>query len=191
MTLPGPSAKDGICTAPPGAVFFAQRDVFVRTESTTAGGVARWRHPVLYRRRGTEAFSVPCVFKRFHPKHSSCQTSLAFSPVAPILSGPQGSGFAFHFCDFSGFFSLFRQNGEFFSANHLGDTTMQILKKLLCAAGLIAFAASAQAQNKELVVGSSATYRPFAYETRPRKSSATTSTSSRPWPRRPACRSRS
>ena len=42
---------------------------------------------------------------------------------------------------------------------------MQILKKLLCAAGLIAFAASAQAQNKELVVGSSATYRPFAYET--------------------------
>ena len=42
---------------------------------------------------------------------------------------------------------------------------MQILKKLLCAAGLIAFAASAQAQSKELVVGSSATYRPFAYET--------------------------
>ena len=43
---------------------------------------------------------------------------------------------------------------------------MQILKKLLCAAGLIALAVgTAQAQNKELVVGSSATYRPFAYET--------------------------
>ena len=43
---------------------------------------------------------------------------------------------------------------------------MQIHKKLLCAAALIALAvATAQAQNKELVVGSSATYRPFAYET--------------------------
>ena len=43
---------------------------------------------------------------------------------------------------------------------------MQILKKLLCAAGLITLAiGTAQAQNKELVVGSSATYRPFAYET--------------------------
>ena len=41
---------------------------------------------------------------------------------------------------------------------------MHLLKKLLCAAGLIAVAFSAQAQNKELVVGSSATYRPFAYE---------------------------
>ena len=42
---------------------------------------------------------------------------------------------------------------------------MRFINKLLCA-GLIAIAAgSAQAQNKELVVGSSATYRPFAYET--------------------------
>lgn len=43
---------------------------------------------------------------------------------------------------------------------------MQILKKLLCTASLIALAVgTVQAQNKELVVGSSATYRPFAYET--------------------------
>ncbi|TXI21103.1 MAG: transporter substrate-binding domain-containing protein, partial [Ottowia sp.] len=42
---------------------------------------------------------------------------------------------------------------------------MPLTKKLICAAGLLALSASIQAQNKELVVGSSATYRPFAYET--------------------------
>ena len=42
---------------------------------------------------------------------------------------------------------------------------MPLTKKLICASGLLALSASIQAQNKELVVGSSATYRPFAYET--------------------------
>ena len=42
---------------------------------------------------------------------------------------------------------------------------MRLIKKLICAAGLLALSAGIQAQNKELVVGSSATYRPFAYET--------------------------
>lgn len=42
---------------------------------------------------------------------------------------------------------------------------MRLIKKLICAAGLLALSAGVQAQNKELVVGSSATYRPFAYET--------------------------
>lgn len=42
---------------------------------------------------------------------------------------------------------------------------MPLTKKLICAAGLLALSAGIQAQNKELVVGSSATYRPFAYET--------------------------
>ena len=42
---------------------------------------------------------------------------------------------------------------------------MNFLHKIAAATGLILFAlGSAQAQNKELVVGSSATYRPFAYE---------------------------
>ena len=43
---------------------------------------------------------------------------------------------------------------------------MNLLKKTMVSLGLLALAlSSAQAQNKELVVGSSATYRPFAYET--------------------------
>ncbi len=42
---------------------------------------------------------------------------------------------------------------------------MRLIKKLICAAGLLALSAGIQAQNTELVVGSSATYRPFAYET--------------------------
>ena len=43
---------------------------------------------------------------------------------------------------------------------------MNLLKKTMLSLGLFALAlGSAQAQNKELVVGSSATYRPFAYET--------------------------
>ncbi|SFB95210.1 amino acid ABC transporter substrate-binding protein, PAAT family [Polaromonas sp. OV174] len=42
---------------------------------------------------------------------------------------------------------------------------MKLLHKIVASAGFLAFAlGSAQAQNKELVVGSSATYRPFAYE---------------------------
>lgn len=42
---------------------------------------------------------------------------------------------------------------------------MNLLHKVAATAGLILLAlGSAQAQNKELVVGSSATYRPFAYE---------------------------
>ena len=42
---------------------------------------------------------------------------------------------------------------------------MNLIKKLLLSAGLFTLAlASVQAQNKELIVGSSATYRPFAYE---------------------------
>ena len=42
---------------------------------------------------------------------------------------------------------------------------MTLLKKILLPLGLIALiAGNANAQNKELVVGSSATYRPFAYE---------------------------
>ncbi len=46
---------------------------------------------------------------------------------------------------------------------------MRLIKKLICAAGLLALSAGIQAQNKELVVGSSATYRPFAYETPPKE----------------------
>jgi polar amino acid transport system substrate-binding protein len=43
---------------------------------------------------------------------------------------------------------------------------MSKFAKLLCGVGLLACAAApALAQNRELVVGSSATYRPFAYET--------------------------
>jgi polar amino acid transport system substrate-binding protein len=43
--------------------------------------------------------------------------------------------------------------------------TMNILHKIAATAGLLTLAfGTAQAQNKELVVGSSATYRPFAYE---------------------------
>lgn len=43
---------------------------------------------------------------------------------------------------------------------------MNLLKKTMVSLCLLALAlSSAQAQNKELVVGSSATYRPFAYET--------------------------
>ena len=43
---------------------------------------------------------------------------------------------------------------------------MNLLKKTMLSLGLFALAlSSAQAQNKELIVGSSATYRPFAYET--------------------------
>ena len=42
---------------------------------------------------------------------------------------------------------------------------MTLIKKLLLSAGLFTLAlANVQAQNKELIVGSSATYRPFAYE---------------------------
>ena len=42
---------------------------------------------------------------------------------------------------------------------------MNFLHKIAAAAGILLFAlGSAQAQSKELVVGSSATYRPFAYE---------------------------
>lgn len=42
---------------------------------------------------------------------------------------------------------------------------MNLLHKIATAAGILLFAlGSVQAQNKELVVGSSATYRPFAYE---------------------------
>ena len=42
---------------------------------------------------------------------------------------------------------------------------MNFLRKIAAAAGILLFAlGSAQAQSKELVVGSSATYRPFAYE---------------------------
>jgi polar amino acid transport system substrate-binding protein len=42
---------------------------------------------------------------------------------------------------------------------------MDLLHKIAAAAGILLFAfGSVQAQNKELVVGSSATYRPFAYE---------------------------
>ena len=42
---------------------------------------------------------------------------------------------------------------------------MNFLKKLVTSVGLLTIAlGSAHAQNKELVVGSSATYRPFAYE---------------------------
>lgn len=42
---------------------------------------------------------------------------------------------------------------------------MRLIKNMLCAIGLFALAASpVLAQSKELVVGSSATYRPFAYE---------------------------
>jgi polar amino acid transport system substrate-binding protein len=42
---------------------------------------------------------------------------------------------------------------------------MKLLQKIAASATLLALAlGSAQAQNKELVVGSSATYRPFAYE---------------------------
>ena len=42
---------------------------------------------------------------------------------------------------------------------------MNFLHKIAAAAGILLFAlGSAQAQNRELVVGSSATYRPFAYE---------------------------
>ena len=43
---------------------------------------------------------------------------------------------------------------------------MNILNRNLLAFALLALAlGSVQAQNKELIVGSSATYRPFAYET--------------------------
>jgi hypothetical protein len=43
--------------------------------------------------------------------------------------------------------------------------TMNLLHKIAATAGLLTLAfGTAQAQNKELVVGSSATYRPFAYE---------------------------
>lgn len=43
---------------------------------------------------------------------------------------------------------------------------MNLLKKTLVSLGLLAVVVgSASAQNKELIVGSSATYRPFAYET--------------------------
>jgi len=43
---------------------------------------------------------------------------------------------------------------------------MKLLPTLAALAGLLSFAVGgAQAQSKELVVGSSATYRPFAYET--------------------------
>ena len=42
---------------------------------------------------------------------------------------------------------------------------MNFLHKIAAATGIILFAlGSVQAQNKGLVVGSSATYRPFAYE---------------------------
>jgi polar amino acid transport system substrate-binding protein len=44
------------------------------------------------------------------------------------------------------------------------DITMNLLHKIAATAGLFTLAFAAQAQNKELVVGSSATYRPFAYE---------------------------
>jgi polar amino acid transport system substrate-binding protein len=45
------------------------------------------------------------------------------------------------------------------------DETMNLLSKIVTSVGLLTFAlGSVQAQNKELVVGSSATYRPFAYE---------------------------
>ena len=43
---------------------------------------------------------------------------------------------------------------------------MNVLNRPLLALALFALAlGNAQAQNKELIVGSSATYRPFAYET--------------------------
>ncbi|MFC5520204.1 transporter substrate-binding domain-containing protein, partial [Polaromonas jejuensis] len=42
---------------------------------------------------------------------------------------------------------------------------MNLLHKIVASAGFLTLAlGSAHAQNKELVVGSSATYRPFAYE---------------------------
>ncbi|MDB5744946.1 MAG: extracellular solute-binding protein family 3 [Polaromonas sp.] len=47
----------------------------------------------------------------------------------------------------------------------LSNPTMNLLPKIAAAAGILLLTlASAQAQNKELVVASSATYRPFAYE---------------------------
>jgi polar amino acid transport system substrate-binding protein len=45
------------------------------------------------------------------------------------------------------------------------DIAMNLLSRIVTSVGLLTLAlGSAQAQNKELVVGSSATYRPFAYE---------------------------
>ncbi len=42
---------------------------------------------------------------------------------------------------------------------------MNLFQKTLASVGMVALTlASALAQNRELVVGSSATYRPFAYE---------------------------
>ena len=53
---------------------------------------------------------------------------------------------------------------SFFHFNRL-DLIMKISQKITIAIGLFAAVlGSVQAQNKELVVGSSATYRPFAYE---------------------------
>jgi len=53
-----------------------------------------------------------------------------------------------------------------FFVNSPRTLAMNLLKKTMVSLGLLALAlSSAQAQNKELVVGSSATYRPFAYET--------------------------
>ena len=63
------------------------------------------------------------------------------------------------------FCAVFRQNWHLSFPPFLWDTTMNLIKKLLLSAGLFTLAlASVQAQNKELIVGSSATYRPFAYE---------------------------
>ena len=63
------------------------------------------------------------------------------------------------------FCAVFRQNEHLPFPPFLWDTTMNLIKKLLLSAGLFTLAlASVQAQNKELIVGSSATYRPFAYE---------------------------
>jgi polar amino acid transport system substrate-binding protein len=63
-------------------------------------------------------------------------------------------------------FGLLFGTSNAFLLNLQLDAKMNLFHKILASAGILTFTlGSALAQNKDLVVGSSATYRPFAYET--------------------------
>jgi len=98
-----------------------------------------------------------------HPAGPPGAGSLAPSLLSFMLPGHLPlSGTRYHW---QPLFSSFSGTPETFFYPTCLEAIMNLLKKIVTTAGLFALAlGSAHAQNKELVVGSSATYRPFAYE---------------------------